>query len=46
MDRFFTKTFMRFFVGFVLIIGAAFGVLALANNFEGPSPVDNLAAPK
>jgi hypothetical protein len=46
MGRLFTKTFMWFFVGFVLIVGAAFGVLAVASTFTQPVPVDNLAVPK
>jgi hypothetical protein len=45
MDKYFTRTFVRFFVGFVVIIGAAFGVLAVTSSFNA-SPIDNLAAPR
>lgn len=46
MDRYFTKTFVKFFVGFVLIIGVAFGVLALSSTLSAPAPIDNLAVPR
>lgn len=46
MNRYFTKTFVRFFVGFVAIIGVAFGVLAIASSFTVPVEVDNVAAPQ
>jgi len=43
--RFFTKTFTRFFFGFLCIIGIAFAVMIVASN-EGPRPVDNVAVPQ
>ncbi|MGC9602288.1 MAG: hypothetical protein ABSE76_00885 [Minisyncoccia bacterium] len=48
MDRFFTKTFFKFFFAFLVIIGAAFGVLLYAASQESPqvSPVDNVALPQ
>jgi len=41
----FTKTFLRFFFGFVAIIGLAFGVLLFSNS-QFADPVDNIAQPK
>lgn len=46
MNRIFTKTFVRFFVGFVVIIGAAFGVLIVSSQIPQPVDVDNVAAPR
>jgi hypothetical protein len=40
----FTKTFLRFFIGFVVIIGVAFGVLIVTAQI--PKSVDNVAAPR
>ncbi len=48
MDRYFTKTFVRFFVAFLVILGMAFGVIILASS-EVPAPtepVDNVALPQ
>ena len=44
-NRFFTKTFTKFFFAFILIIGGAFGVLVVASSVM-PQNVDNLATPK
>ena len=41
----FTKTFVRFFVGFLCIIGVAFAVMAVVGSL-GPKGVDNVAAPR
>lgn len=48
MDKFFTKTFSKFFFAFLIIIGAAFGILLYAASQEPPavSPVDNVALPQ
>jgi hypothetical protein len=45
MKNYFTKTFFRFFFGFLVIIAIAFGVLAAASAVM-PAPVDNLAKPE
>jgi len=43
-SRYYTKTFRRFFIGFLCIIGLAFAVmLVAANSAPQPSPVDNVA---
>lgn len=40
------KTFVHFFVGFVVIIGAAFGILAVAGSqIEDVEPEVNVANP-
>lgn len=44
MERFFTKTFLKFFLGFVAIIAVAFGVL-IVTSAVAPD-VDNVAAPR
>lgn len=44
-ESMFTKTFIRFFIGFVAIIGLAFGVLAISSNVGAPQ-IDNVAAPR
>jgi len=44
-NRFFTKTFTKFFVAFILIIGGAFGVLIVASSVM-PQNVDNVASPQ
>ena len=46
MNRFFTKTFVRFFIGFVVIIGIAFGVLIVTSQIPNPADIDNVAAPR
>jgi hypothetical protein len=47
MERYFTKTFFRFFFGFVVIIGVAFVVLAVASSWRTQAtPVDNVALPQ
>jgi hypothetical protein len=45
MDRYFTKTFFRFFVGFVAIIAVAFGIVVVVSNINVPK-VDNVAQPR
>ncbi len=37
MERFFTKTFFKFFFGFVAIISVAFGVMIAASSFSTES---------
>jgi hypothetical protein len=36
MDQYFTKTFFKFFFSFLVIIGVAFGVIAVASSMEPP----------
>ncbi len=44
MNKYFTKTFFKFFFGFLIIIGVAFGLLIGASMFvPTPMPVDNTA---
>lgn len=45
MSKYFTKTFFRFFFGFLAIIALAFGILITTSQFSTPA-VDNTAAPK
>lgn len=45
MDQYFTKTFFKFFFGFLVIIGVAFGILIGASTLA-PEPVDNVASPQ
>ena len=44
-NRYFTKTFFRFFVGFVAIVTVAFGVMLVASSVGTPT-VDNVAHPR
>ena len=49
MDRYFTKTFRHFALGFLVILALAFGVIiVVAPQLETtpPGPVDNLALPR
>lgn len=46
MERYFTKTFFRFFMGFVAIIALAFGVMYIAGSQLFQGPIDNVAAPR
>lgn len=47
MNRFFTKTFFRFFFSFVVIVGIAFGILYVASSWPfGFSSVDTMAHPR
>ncbi len=47
MNNYFTKTFFKFFFGFLVIISVAFGVLIGASALSpAPVPVDNIAAPQ
>jgi hypothetical protein len=43
MNKYFTKTFFKFFFGFLVIIAIAFGILVGASAFS-TSSVDNSAA--
>lgn len=45
-QRFFTKTFTKFFFAFVIIVGAAFGLLITVAAIYPPSPVDSVAQPR
>jgi len=45
-NRFFTKTFTKFFFAFVVIIGGAFGVLIVASTMVPPTAVDSVASPR
>ena len=45
MNRYFTKTFYKFFFGFLVILAVAFGVMALTASVT-PSPVDTVAHPQ
>ena len=45
MNRYFTKTFFRFFIGFVAIVTIAFGVVVMVSNLSVPK-VDNVAHPR
>ncbi len=45
MEKYFTKSFFKFFLGFLVIIGIAFGVLIVSSSYF-PAPVDNLAKPE
>jgi len=45
MNRYFTKTFYRFFLGFLAILAIAFGVMALTASVAS-SPVDTVAHPQ
>jgi hypothetical protein len=47
MNRYFTETFYRFFLGFVAIIAVAFGIMLGASAFSPEPPnVDNIAHPE
>ncbi|HXK31668.1 MAG TPA: hypothetical protein VJZ94_02985 [Candidatus Paceibacterota bacterium] len=47
MDRFFTKTFFRFFFGFVVIIAAAFSVMIAASHLGAQDDdLDSVAHPQ
>ena len=45
MNRYFTRSFFRFFLGFVVILAIAFGVLIGAST-QMPKSVDNVASPE
>ena len=45
MNQYFTKTFFRFFFGFLTIIALAFGVIMVASSVS-PKPVDSVASPQ
>lgn len=40
MDRYFTKTFRRFFVGFVVILCVALGIMLAASSWPQLHPLD------
>jgi hypothetical protein len=44
MNRFFTKTFFKFFFAFLIIIAVAFGILLLSAS-QMPAPQEQLAQP-
>jgi hypothetical protein len=48
MERYFTKTFYRFFFTFIIILMVAFGVMIVVGNAMPvvPHGIDNTAAPK
>jgi len=49
MDRYFTKTFRHFALGFLMILAVAFGVIIFVapKLEEAPqNPVDNVALPR
>ena len=46
MERYFTRTFFRFFAGFVAIIAIAFGVMYVAGSRLSPEQIDNVATPR
>ena len=45
MQKYFTKTFFRFFFGFLVIIAVAFGILIAVSAFN-PTAIDNIAKPE
>lgn len=45
MNRFFTKTFFRFFFSFLAIITVAFGVIVIASSLNVPA-IDTVAFPR
>lgn len=47
MSRYATPTFMKFLIGFLLIISAAFLVVIVTSaQMEEPAAVDNVAQPR
>jgi hypothetical protein len=47
MEQYFTKTFFRFFFGFLVIIAVAFGVLIVTSHLSpSPGTIDNTATPQ
>jgi hypothetical protein len=47
MSRYATPTFMKFLIGFLLIISAAFIVVIITSTYiEEPAAVDNVAQPR
>ncbi len=45
MNRYFTKTFYRFFFGFLVILGVAFGVMAFTASLAPAQPAGVDTAP-
>ena len=45
MDRYFTKSFFKFFFAFLIIIAVAFGVLLFTASKATPSPEEQIAQP-
>lgn len=45
MNQYFTKTFFKFLLGFLVIVAGAFTLLAVVAH-ESPAPVDNVAQPQ
>ena len=46
MNRFFAKTFYKFFFSFLVIIAIAFGVMLVASSALPRAPVDSVASPQ
>jgi lipopolysaccharide export LptBFGC system permease protein LptF len=44
MDRYFTKTFFKFFFAFLVIIAVAFGILLFTAS-QTPQPQEQIAVP-
>lgn len=42
MDRYFTKTFRKFFTGFVIILCLALGVMLAGSSWNRIHPLDNV----
>ena len=45
MNRYFTRTFLLFLFGFLVIISIAFAVVAYVGSKVPPAPIDNSAQP-
>ena len=45
VNRYFTKTFFRFFFAFIIIIAVAFGVMLLTASQEPAQPQYQIAQP-
>ncbi|HEV8666363.1 MAG TPA: hypothetical protein VN665_00760 [Candidatus Paceibacterota bacterium] len=45
MDRYFTKSFFKFFVAFLVIIAVAFGLLLFTASQATSSPQEQIAQP-
>ncbi len=45
MNRFFTKTFVRFLFGFLIILAIAFGIIIIVGQYlqHQPKNVDNVS---
>lgn len=45
MNQYFTKTFFKFLLGFLAIIGVSFGVIVGTAQWRTIHPLDNVAVP-